>query len=289
MQDGLGYEGVALLIYVVALAILYALRRPLGAFWSALAFLGATCLYLVKGFEPSIPASAQAIYLACLIAAVLLYITSSESAAQAFWKPLRDTMVEPARLPLLGLAMIGIPLVVGYAAYAASLPSPAPPPKVRTVHPAPPAQIQVQRAGLDPHPVTIVGGANPLRELERRDPAAFAETVARGKVVYYENCFFCHGDTLAADGHFAAAVKPPPANFQDQGITAQFTETYFFWRVAKGGPGLPPEATPFDSSMPVWEDFLSEEDMWAALLFLYDYTGYEPRAEEAVHGDGGAH
>ena len=33
--------------------------------------------------------------------------------------------------------------------------------------------------------------------------------------------------------------------------------------------------------MPVWENFLSAEDMWAVILFLYDHTGYKPRGHEA--------
>jgi hypothetical protein len=32
--------------------------------------------------------------------------------------------------------------------------------------------------------------------------------------------------------------------------------------------------------MPVWEKFLTEEQIWDAILFLYDYTGRRPRAKE---------
>ena len=30
--------------------------------------------------------------------------------------------------------------------------------------------------------------------------------------------------------------------------------------------------------MPAWEQFLTEEEMWDVVLFLYDFTGYQPRA-----------
>ena len=60
-------------------------------------------------------------------------------------------------------------------------------------------------------------------------------------------------------------------------------ETFLFWRIAKGGPGLPDSATPWDSSMPVWEKFLSEDEIWSVTLFLYDHTGFKPRTEEEVH------
>ena len=32
--------------------------------------------------------------------------------------------------------------------------------------------------------------------------------------------------------------------------------------------------------MPAWEKFLKEEEMWDAILFLYDFTGQRPRARE---------
>ena len=33
--------------------------------------------------------------------------------------------------------------------------------------------------------------------------------------------------------------------------------------------------------MLVWENFLSSDDMWAVILFLYDHTGYKPRGRES--------
>ena len=36
--------------------------------------------------------------------------------------------------------------------------------------------------------------------------------------------------------------------------------------------------------MPAWEKVLKEDEMWEAILFLYDFTGQKPRArEEAEH------
>jgi len=130
----------------------------------------------------------------------------------------------------------------------------------------------------------VISGDSPFRALSDSSPSKFAEHVARGKVVYYENCFYCHGDTLAADGHYAKSVNPLPANFQDPGVLPQLTEAFLYWRVAKGGPGMPDAGGPWDSSMPAWENFLSEDDMWNVIAFLYDYTGYKPRAAESVEG-----
>ena len=57
-----------------------------------------------------------------------------------------------------------------------------------------------------------------------------------------------------------------------------------FWRIAKGGPGLPREGTPWNSAMPAWEDLLTEDEIWAVIIFLYEQTGL---AAAAVGSGGG--
>jgi hypothetical protein len=57
-------------------------------------------------------------------------------------------------------------------------------------------------------------------------------------------------------------------------------ETFLLWRISKGGPGLPDEGGPWDTAMPAWEKFLKEDEMWDAILFLYDFTELKPRARE---------
>ena len=37
----------------------------------------------------------------------------------------------------------------------------------------------------------------------------------------------------------------------------------------KGGPGLPDKFSPWDSSMPAWENQLSEEEVWKVILYIY--------------------
>jgi hypothetical protein len=32
--------------------------------------------------------------------------------------------------------------------------------------------------------------------------------------------------------------------------------------------------------MPVWQNFLSEDEIWKVILYLYDYTGQRPRSWE---------
>ncbi len=106
------------------------------------------------------------------------------------------------------------------------------------------------------------------------------ENLAAGRQLYYRNCMYCHGDTLNGKGHFAEALNPLPANFQDSGTISQLEEGYVYWRIATGGPGLPQGATPWNSSMPVWQDFLSEDEIWQVVAYIYDASGSTPRISE---------
>ena len=148
----------------------------------------------------------------------------------------------------------------------------------RTVHPAPPDTIPFGDKTID-----LTRGHNPLRELETKDPAAFRAHVENGRKTYYRNCHFCHGDAMAGDGMYAHGLNPIPTNFTDSGTIAQLEENFLFWRIAKGGPGLPAEGGPWDSAMPAWEKFLKEEEIWEVILFLYDHTGQRPRAAGEHH------
>ncbi len=72
-----------------------------------------------------------------------------------------------------------------------------------------------------------------------------------------------------------------PINFQDVGTIAQLQESFLFWRITTGGPGLPKEGTPWKSAMPVWHEMLSEDDVWNVITYLYDYVGQVPRMWDA--------
>jgi hypothetical protein len=38
--------------------------------------------------------------------------------------------------------------------------------------------------------------------------------------------------------------------------------------------------------MPVWEDFLTADEMWAVVLFLYQQSGWRPRRWETEPAEG---
>jgi mono/diheme cytochrome c family protein len=153
------------------------------------------------------------------------------------------------------------------------LPSFEAPVELRTIHPAPPNKFKAYGKSYD-----LTKLENPYRKFEKEDPAKFAELVKAGGDVYIQNCQYCHGDKLDGKGPYASGLNPTPLNFQDVGTIAQLQESFLFWRIATGGPGLPAEAAPWISSMPIWQNFLTEDEIWKVILYLYDYTGRRPRS-----------
>ncbi len=233
----------------------------------------AFCL-LRFGIRPPAPYSVIKIYMLVVCLAVLIYVSADVDSWRSFVRPIRSTLVDPNRRLLRLVLAVILPILLGYYAYSQAAAKPQAPPELRAVHPAPPGSIQFRGKEIN-----ISGVENPLR----KDQAKFKEYVAKGGETYIRNCVYCHGDNLDGQGHFAKGFNPPPANFQDPGTIAMLQEAYLFWRVAKGGPGLPKESTPWNSVMPAWEDRLTEEQIWQVIMYLYDATGQQPRRWESSH------
>jgi mono/diheme cytochrome c family protein len=224
------------------------------------------------GIRPPAPWSVVSLYMVIVLLATLVYVSADSDSWRNFLRPILSTLVDRDKRWLRAALMIVLPLVLGYYAYTQAAARPQAPPELRAVHPAPPGAIQFRGREIN-----ISGFDNPLR----KDQAGLRRNIAAGGDIYILNCVFCHGDNLDGQGHFAAGFNPPPANFQDPGTIAMLQEAYLFWRIAKGGPGLPKESTPWNSVMPAWEDRLTEEQIWQVIMYLYDATGQQPRRWEA--------
>jgi len=243
-------------------------------FFQAALILVVAFAILRFGIRPPAPWSVLSLYMGIVLLAVLVFASSDSDSWRDFTRPIRATLTNPRLRPLRVGLMVVIPLLLGYYAYTQAAARPQAPPELRAVHPAPPASIQFR--GKE---IAVQGFDNPLR----KDQASFRKNVAAGGEIYIKNCVFCHGDNLDGQGHFARGFNPPPANFQDPGTIAMLQEAFLFWRIAKGGPGLPKESTPWNSVMPAWEDRLTEEQIWQVIMYLYDATGQQPRRWEASH------
>ena len=225
---------------------------------------------LFKAIQPPIPRSLIIQYMAFIAIGVLMVVSFDDATFARFSSPIRHLLGNPslawARWPVVAAVVLG----VSWGTWRMVLPDFSPPVELRSVHPAPPSAIQAFGRR-----VNLTGLDNPFRV---DDPEQMAANIREGGDVYFRNCFYCHGDKLDGTGHLAEAFNPLPANFQDVGTIAQLTESFLFWRIATGGPGLPREGAPWSSAMPVWHGMLTEEQVWKTILFLYDYTGHIPRS-----------
>jgi mono/diheme cytochrome c family protein len=227
------------------------------------------------GFTAPIPSSVISIYMGIVSAAILAYVSSSQERREEVSRPLFRLMTERRYTALLGAAVVAIPALAAANVYVQMNVPLEPPYFPRTVHPASPSAVTVHEKRID-----LDAGVNPFRHLETSNPEEFRQHVENGRQVYYRNCVFCHGDNLVGNGMFVHGLDPIPTNFADAGTIAMLQETFLFWRIAKGGPGLPEEGAPWATAMPAWEKFLTEEEIWDVILFLYDFTGQRPRARE---------
>jgi mono/diheme cytochrome c family protein len=225
------------------------------------------------------PSSVVLQYMATVIVGILLYVSADEQRWREFKQPIVALAVNPETRMLRIALLVLIPVLVGWITYGRVRPSVAAPPSLRSIHPANPNSITFRGKSIN-----LATQNNPLRSTGSID-----DHYARGKVIYYQNCLPCHGDNLDGKGHFAHGFNPVPANFQDNGTIAQLTESYVFWRIAKGGVGLPNEGAPWKSAMPAWEEYLTEDEIWSVIIFLYEQTGWHPRALEQHGAAEGAH
>jgi mono/diheme cytochrome c family protein len=123
-----------------------------------------------------------------------------------------------------------------------------------------------------PESIMVRGKTVALKQLKnplRQDPASLEKHIREGGKVYFKKCFLCHGDLMDGKGLFGDRFFPPPGDFTSPASVITMPESYAYWRIMKGGPGLPDKFSPWDSSMPAWEDQLSEEEVWKVILFIY--------------------
>lgn len=268
---------ILVVLGVIAVFALLHFRRANLLAW-AVAWWAGIYVLLRFGFAAPIPASVISLYMGIVTIAIVAYVSSSEERREEVSRPLVRLMTEKRYTPLLVATAAAIPALAAANVYVQMNVPLQPPYFPRTVHPASPPEITVHDKKI-----LLDAGDNPFRPLETSNPDEFRQHVENGRQIYYRNCVFCHGDDTGGNGMFVHGLDPIPTDFTDTGNIPNLRETFLFWRIAKGGPGLPEEAGPWDTAMPAWEQFLTEEEIWDVVLFLYDFNGMRPRAREEVH------
>nr|MBI3612183.1 cytochrome c [Nitrospirota bacterium] len=272
-------------------------------FWQGILFWVYIILYLKFRMYPPIPFSVRAMYGTVSLIAVFMWMSSNEEDWKKFKQPIMNVLDANTGFHkgLRTAYLVLLPILLWGFSYSSFLPNLDEPVELRTVHPAPPASTKVHgktfvlQTSQNPYRVNPEGkydqeysnariveqamgrlmkpDANPWDEKAE----GYLKYVREGGEIFFQNCHFCHGDNLNGRGLHAFAFNPIPANFTDPGTIAQLQETFIFWRVSKGGIGLPNEGFPWASVMPPWEQHLTTDEIWKVVLFEYWHTGYYPR------------
>ena len=179
-----------------------------------------------------IPGSVISMYMGLVLIAILVHVSVEDTRFREFLRPIHETLVDEnrrvRRIVLAGLIPL---LLLGYT-YTNIAQKANPPGDPRDAHPSPPLELTYKDKVIG----SMQDVENPYRHLEKDDPEAFKAHVENGRRVYYQNCFYCHGDHLDGKGHFADALNPLPANFQDPGVIPNSKNLSFFGGLVKVDP-----------------------------------------------------
>ncbi len=85
------------------------------------------------------------------------------------------------------------------------------------------------------------------------------DSVAKGRAVYPQKCFFCQGEKGDGQGPAAGILNPKPRDFTREEFKYGSSAEAIFKTIANGVPGTP--MAPFGRQ-------LSEEEIWQLVHFL---------------------
>lgn len=85
------------------------------------------------------------------------------------------------------------------------------------------------------------------------------ETLAKGKALFLEKCFFCHGEKGDGKGPVADILKPKPRDFTREEFKYGSSDEAIFTTIAKGVAATP---------MAPFEGQLTEEEIWQLVHFV---------------------
>ncbi len=90
---------------------------------------------------------------------------------------------------------------------------------------------------------------------------ADAQTLAKGKALFLDNCASCHGETARGDGEAGKELNPRPADLAfiiDKPIAS---DGFLMWSISEGGEAL-------KTDMPAFKEVLSETERWQIITWL---------------------
>ena len=111
-----------------------------------------------------------------------------------------------------------------------------------------------------------------------------SQSITRGRKLYAENCFSCHGVDGKGTGPAAVALAHAPADLTNHFHNAPGDgDAYLFWRVSEGG--LVEPFKPMNSAMPSFKTVLSEQQRWDVLRYVHSefHKGFKTVQHDGKH------
>ncbi|MBI1726685.1 MAG: c-type cytochrome [Candidatus Rokubacteria bacterium] len=247
-------------------------------------------MWVTGGDRPlPVPGALQLVYLVLALVGAAVYVSISDESMREFLRPLVAFLRGPAseaqlfRLARLAVLLL-VPVAAGAIVHARSVPAAGTPTSLRIQHPTiPGAYERLKNPFREPTDEAVKKWMDETKaagSLETGRRAYIRAALMEGRLIFQINCRPCHGAAADGQGPMAWGFRLKPADFTDPGMIATVVEAYAFWRVTEGGPGLPPEGSPWDSARPIWKQDLTDEQTWKAILAAYDLAGVEPRKPE---------
>lgn len=81
-------------------------------------------------------------------------------------------------------------------------------------------------------------------------------SIARGKIIFNQFCFICHGTKGKGDGIAGAALKPKPANLTTTAVKSE-SDGAMFWKITTGRP-----------PMAKYKEILDETKRWDVINYI---------------------
>lgn len=267
-------------------------------------------------FALPVPSALRFMYLLLIVVGALVYVSYSERNWEDFLRPVISLLTARYGWVPTIMAMVLFPLLLGWSVFARSRGHVVAPVALWIQHPSSnfPKQYEnwqnplrhpspelleqftaaAKEGNYDAIPTApmqvflarIKDGERPTEAVMR---AALREVyLYEGRILYQINCRPCHGTKADGNGPMADGFRPRrPINFTDVGTIDTLVEGYAFWRIKTGGRSLPPEASPWDSAMPMWGEQitaqsqdLTDDEIHKILLAEYDTARKDPRLPE---------
>ncbi|MFQ5714630.1 MAG: c-type cytochrome [Candidatus Scalinduaceae bacterium] len=222
-------------------------------------------ILLAKDHTMPTPSTLMLWYMILAILGALVYVSTSDLKWANFLSFILPAGDDKTKAILQKMIVIAFPLLVGWFVYSGTAPGTASPVELRIQHPT----LLQEFEKLE----------NPFAHVNEETKKRYIE---EGKILYQQNCRPCHGSKADGNGPFANAFRLRPINFTDPGTIATVVESFAFWRIKEGGPGLPGASTPWDSAMPSWKDTLTDEQIWKIIMGEYVTAGVVARQREEL-------